>query len=149
MAAAGSSSASGGSSSAPAQRSRGRLVSELASQSGALKPATMKIRRIIFSFALLLSLPLFAREKTDVIVMKNGDHLTCEIRGLSAGVLSVSSVMLRAPWAWSGRRWLAWRAINQSFLVVLFGNRELPAKLGAGNRPAVHSWWRHREISAE
>jgi len=44
---------------------------------------------IIFSFTLLLSLPLFAREKTDVIVMKNGDRLTCEIRGLSAGVLSV------------------------------------------------------------
>jgi hypothetical protein len=49
----------------------------------------MKIRIIIFSFTLLLCLPLFAREKTDVIVMKNGDRLTCEIRGLSAGVLSV------------------------------------------------------------
>lgn len=49
----------------------------------------MKSRRIIFSFALLLSLPLFAREKTDVIVMKNGDHLTCKTRGLSAGVFSV------------------------------------------------------------
>ena len=51
----------------------------------------MKVRFIIFSFTLLLSLPLFAREKTDVIVMKNGDRLTCEIRGLSAGVLSVQA----------------------------------------------------------
>jgi hypothetical protein len=33
------------------------------------------------------SLPLFAGEKTDVIVMKNGDRFTCEIKSLSAGVL--------------------------------------------------------------
>ena len=39
----------------------------------------------------LLSLPpVFARLSTDVIVMKNGDHLTVEIKGLSAGVLYVS-----------------------------------------------------------
>lgn len=49
----------------------------------------MNFRIITFTFTLLLSLPLFARDKTDVIVMKNGDHMTCEIKGLSAGVLSV------------------------------------------------------------
>jgi len=49
----------------------------------------MKIRTIILSFTLLVSLPLFAREKTDVIVMKNGDRMTCEIKGLTDGVLSV------------------------------------------------------------
>jgi hypothetical protein len=49
----------------------------------------MKIRVIIFSFTLLLCSPLFARDNTDVIVMKNGDRMTCEIKGLSAGVLSV------------------------------------------------------------
>jgi Protein of unknown function, DUF481 len=49
----------------------------------------MKIRVIIFSMFLLFCSPLFAREKTDVIVMKNGDRLTGEIKGLSAGVLSV------------------------------------------------------------
>ena len=49
----------------------------------------MKIRVIIFSFILLFCSPLFARDNTDVIVMKNGDRLTCEIKGLSAGVLSV------------------------------------------------------------
>jgi hypothetical protein len=38
----------------------------------------------------LLTAPLFARESTDVIVMKNGDHLTGEIKGLNAGVLYVS-----------------------------------------------------------
>jgi hypothetical protein len=47
------------------------------------------IRAIILSSALLFSLPLVAQEKDDVIVMKNGDRFTCEIKGLSAGVLSV------------------------------------------------------------
>jgi putative salt-induced outer membrane protein YdiY len=49
----------------------------------------MKIRTIIFGFNLLFSLPLFAQESQDVIVMKNGDRITGEIKGLSAGVLSV------------------------------------------------------------
>jgi hypothetical protein len=39
--------------------------------------------------AVALSLPAFARPKTDVIVMSNGDRLTCEIRGLEGGLLSV------------------------------------------------------------
>jgi len=49
----------------------------------------MKARIVALSFA-LLAVPLFAREKTDVLVMKNGDHLTCEIKGLDQGVLYVS-----------------------------------------------------------
>jgi hypothetical protein len=32
---------------------------------------------------------LNAQENSDVIVMKNGDRFTCEIKGLSGGVLSV------------------------------------------------------------
>src|SRR5215472_17818549 len=39
---------------------------------------------------LLLAAPLLARDSTDVIVMKNGDHLTGEIKGLSEGVLYIS-----------------------------------------------------------
>jgi putative salt-induced outer membrane protein YdiY len=49
----------------------------------------MIFRAIIFLSALLFSAPLIAQENTDVIVMKNGDRFTCEIKGLSAGVLSV------------------------------------------------------------
>ena len=48
------------------------------------------IRAIILSSTLLFSLPLVAQGKNDVLVMKNGDRFTCEIKGLSAGVLSVS-----------------------------------------------------------
>src|ERR1035437_6257208 len=39
---------------------------------------------------LLMAAPLLARDSTDVIVMKNGDHLTGEIKGLSQGVLYMS-----------------------------------------------------------
>jgi hypothetical protein len=49
----------------------------------------MNTRAIILGSAFLFSLPLFAQGKDDVLVMKNGDRFTCEIKGLSAGVLSV------------------------------------------------------------
>ena len=51
----------------------------------------MSIRGVILIMiiALFLTLPLFAREKTDVIVMKNGDRFTGEVKGLNGGVLAV------------------------------------------------------------
>jgi len=49
----------------------------------------MIVRTAILGLALLLPLPVLAREGTDVIVMKNGDHITCEIKALRGGVLSV------------------------------------------------------------
>jgi putative salt-induced outer membrane protein YdiY len=49
----------------------------------------MSIRAIILCSTLLFAVPLFAQGNSDVIVMKNGDRFTCEIKGLSAGVLSV------------------------------------------------------------
>jgi hypothetical protein len=50
----------------------------------------MRMRSILFTFTfLLLATALFAREKTDVLVMKNGDRMTCEIKGLSEGTLYV------------------------------------------------------------
>jgi len=52
----------------------------------------MNLRGITLNlfFAVLLVTPAFARKTTDVIVMKNGDRMTCEIKALSDGVLSVS-----------------------------------------------------------
>jgi hypothetical protein len=49
----------------------------------------VNIRAIILCCTFLCSAPVFAQGNTDVIVMKNGDHFSCEIKGLSAGVLSV------------------------------------------------------------
>ncbi len=50
----------------------------------------MKVRAFMLCSTLLLVTPVFARDKTDVIVMKNGDHLTGEVKGLDAGVLYVN-----------------------------------------------------------
>jgi hypothetical protein len=54
------------------------------------RAATMNIRTLILSSALLVAVPLFARENTDVLVMKNGDRMTCQVKGLDTGVLYVS-----------------------------------------------------------
>jgi len=48
----------------------------------------MKFRTIILS-VILSAVPLHARDKTDMIVMKNGDRMTCEVEGLERGVLYV------------------------------------------------------------
>jgi hypothetical protein len=50
----------------------------------------MSIRAFILASTLLIAAPLLARDKTDVMVMKNGDRMTCEIKGLDAGVLYVN-----------------------------------------------------------
>jgi hypothetical protein len=50
----------------------------------------MNFRQVLLSTVLVSTIPLFARDKTDVIVMKNGDRMTCQVKGLDAGVLSVS-----------------------------------------------------------
>jgi len=76
----------------------------------------MKTRAVILSLALLVTLPLFARDKKDVIVMRNGDRMTCEIKGLSEGVLSVKLSYV------DGTIGVQWSAVarlesNQLFLV--------------------------------
>ncbi len=50
----------------------------------------MCMRIVILSCAFAIAIPLFAREKTDIIVMNNGDRLRCEIKGLDSGTLSVN-----------------------------------------------------------
>src|SRR5215469_7127986 len=47
-----------------------------------------RLAAILF-FRLVLALPIYAAPSTDVLVMKNGDHLTCQIKGLNGGVLYV------------------------------------------------------------
>jgi hypothetical protein len=50
----------------------------------------MKIRVLALTSVLIFTISLFGREKTDVLVMKNGDRMTCQVKGLDAGVLYVS-----------------------------------------------------------
>jgi hypothetical protein len=95
----------------------------------------MNSRVMIFGFILLLfSSPLFARDNTDVIVMKNGDRLTCEIRGLSAGVLSVK---LRYAKGTVGLQWseVARLESSQLFLVQTEGGTVYTGKLSTPGIP--------------
>jgi hypothetical protein len=48
----------------------------------------MNIRTLVLS-TILLTGPLYARDKTDVMVMTNGDRITCAVKGLEKGVLYV------------------------------------------------------------
>src|SRR6185437_10963579 len=51
----------------------------------------MNSRTLILCFCcFFFSVPLVARDKTDVLVMKNGDRMSCEVKGLDAGILQVS-----------------------------------------------------------
>lgn len=50
----------------------------------------MCMRIAILSFAIAMAIPVLARDKTDILIMNNGDRLTCEIKGLDSGTLSVN-----------------------------------------------------------
>lgn len=50
----------------------------------------MMNRILLFSWIFFAVIPLFAREAKDVIVMKNGDRMTCEIKSLDRGTLSIN-----------------------------------------------------------
>ncbi len=50
----------------------------------------MNVRIVVLWLTLFLAAPLFARDKSDVIFMKNGDRVTCEIKGLDANTLFIS-----------------------------------------------------------
>jgi hypothetical protein len=49
----------------------------------------MKAGIVVLCSALLIPVPLLAREKNDVIVMKNGDRITCEIKNLASDTLYI------------------------------------------------------------
>jgi putative salt-induced outer membrane protein YdiY len=55
-----------------------------------LERPTMNFKLSLSITAILAVIPLQAREKSDVIVMKNGDKITCEVKGLSSNTLYIS-----------------------------------------------------------
>ena len=76
----------------------------------------MNIRAVSLCCTLLFCRPLFARDNTDVIVMKNGDHMTCEIKGLSAGVLSVKLKYVQGT---IGVEWLQVARLESNQLFII------------------------------
>jgi hypothetical protein len=100
---------------------------------------TMTLRVPFLSFALLFSLPLVAQESKDIIVMKNGDKFTCEIKSLSAGVLSVKLSYVDGA---IGVQWsqIANLESNRLFLVQTEGGAVYTGKLstmGASDDPPI------------
>jgi hypothetical protein len=67
------------------------------------RQSIIKMQGVILGCVLFLATPLFAGDNSDVIVMKNGDRLTGEIKGLSGGVLymSVQSILGTSQVQWS------------------------------------------------
>ncbi len=49
----------------------------------------MRVSSLIAFAMFLIASPLLARDKSDVLVMNNGDRFTCEIKGLDSGVLYI------------------------------------------------------------
>jgi hypothetical protein len=93
------------------------------------------IRVIVFSFTLLFPPYLFARDSTDIIVMKNGDRMTCEIKGLNAGVLSVKLKYVQGT---IGVQWseVASLESHQLFLVQTEDGTVYTGKLSTARTPA-------------
>jgi hypothetical protein len=100
-----------------------------------VKPAietghAVTIRAIVLCCVFLFSARLYAQKNTDVIVMKNGDRFTCEIKGLSAGVLSIKLNYVDGT---IGVQWsqVAHLESNQLFLVHTEGGDVYTGKISA------------------
>src|SRR5215469_18753648 len=63
--------------------------SSVASCHASARGHAMRLRMILFFIAVIAARPLHAREKSDVIIMKNGDRITCEIKTLRSDTLYI------------------------------------------------------------
>ena len=74
----------------------------------------MKSKIIPLGFLWLIAWPLLARDKSDVLVMRNGDRLTCEVKSLDADTLSISLDYAAVPSLSTGARWITSKASSFS-----------------------------------
>ena len=95
----------------------------------------MNARRIVLALVLLFAVRVYARDKTDVLVMRNGDRMTCEVKGLDAGVLYVSFDYIdgTASVNWSK---VARLESNQLFVVKTAGGAVYSGTLRTAEGPA-------------
>ena len=57
-----------------------------------IKTGALLLRSVLLFFTvMLISTSLLARDKTDVVILKNGDHITGEIKSLERGKMSLST----------------------------------------------------------
>jgi hypothetical protein len=100
-----------------------------------MRRKAMNNRTFILITLLLLAAPLFGRDKTDLLVMKNGDRMTCQIKGLNGGVLYVSFDYI------DGTTSVQWSKVahlesNQLFIVKTEGGAVYTGKLSTPETPA-------------
>jgi hypothetical protein len=79
------------------------MMLEMDGDNGMNRRSVMTMQGVILCCVLFLVTPLFAADNSDVIVMKNGDRFTGEIKGLSGGVLyiSVQSILGTSQVQWA------------------------------------------------
>jgi hypothetical protein len=95
---------------------------------------TMNIR-VILLLGLVLTVPLYARTNTDVLVMKNGDRFTCQVKGLDEGILYVGFDYI------AGTASVQWSKVarvesNQLFIVKTEDGSVYTGKLRTPETPA-------------
>ncbi|HXW93543.1 MAG TPA: DUF481 domain-containing protein [Terriglobales bacterium] len=93
----------------------------------------MRIPAVCFAVTLLAAIPVFARQKTDLIVMNNGDRITCEVKGLNEGALSIAMDYV------DGTVSVDWSKVvrlesNQPFVVLGKDGSSYEGKLSTGER---------------
>ncbi len=97
--------------------------------------SVLTISLFALGYALFLATCLSARNSTDLIVMRNGDHLTGEIKGLKAGVLYVSMKYILGT---SSVQWseVAQLESKQLFLVKTQDGSVYTGTLNTANTPS-------------
>src|SRR5947209_8407420 len=88
---------------------------------------------VLATLLLAFGLPLEAREKTDVVYLKNGDRITCEIKSLIDGVLLVSLDYV------DGAMSVDWKKVvrvesTQRFVVITYEGVTYTGTLSPGKR---------------
>ena len=121
----------------------------------------MKSKGIVLLFICFFALPTYG-QRTDIIVLKNGDRITCEITGMDRGVLFAKVDYI------DGLLEIDWRQVakvesNRLFIVKTENGlvhegkiRWLPGMLGGWTaardmpevpRQSFREWWKKREAN--
>jgi len=89
---------------------------------------------ILFLVAVGIAVPVLAKRKDDVVVMKNGDRLTGEIKGLQQGELSFKAGYMKESIALDWQD-VAFVASADRFIVTLTSGERLTGVLETANIP--------------
>jgi hypothetical protein len=84
-------------------------------------------------------MPASAREKTDVVILKNGDRITCEVKSLARGILTVNTDSM-------GTVQIKWPDVERITTKLLFAVQDSQGKRYVGSLEAAPNV-RHMNVS--